>query len=331
MIDCIFTIDYEIFGNGEGSLRELVYEPSQKLKTVLDRAGVKIVWFVEAAELQKIEEAGSDTAITSVKSQIRALYDEGHEIALHLHPQWANATLRDGNWNLDYHEYNLCTLPRDRISEIVSGAVGWLRGVVGDDHFKPFSFRAGNWLFQPTQPAADVLLEHGLRVDSSVFKGGLISSYGLDYRPALRNHGYWRFRDNVAVADSQGALLEIPIHSQMVPFWKMATARRISQQRRARGHGQSTRLSRFRDLVRWSYPRKFDFCRMTSHEMKAIVSGGLARCGAGAYLPLVAIGHSKDSMDFAAIEALLAFLKQRQVGTATLAQAHAKCANAVSA
>jgi len=30
MIDCIFTIDYEIYGNGEGSLRELVYEPTQK-------------------------------------------------------------------------------------------------------------------------------------------------------------------------------------------------------------------------------------------------------------------------------------------------------------
>ena len=28
MIECIFTIDYEIYGNGEGSLQQLVYEPA---------------------------------------------------------------------------------------------------------------------------------------------------------------------------------------------------------------------------------------------------------------------------------------------------------------
>ena len=32
MIECIFTIDYEIYGNGEGSLKELVFEPASVLK-----------------------------------------------------------------------------------------------------------------------------------------------------------------------------------------------------------------------------------------------------------------------------------------------------------
>ena len=34
MIECIFTIDYEIYGNGEGSLKELVYEPAEKLMAI---------------------------------------------------------------------------------------------------------------------------------------------------------------------------------------------------------------------------------------------------------------------------------------------------------
>src|SRR4051812_4633060 len=31
MIECIFTIDYEIYGNGTGSLRDLVLEPAARL------------------------------------------------------------------------------------------------------------------------------------------------------------------------------------------------------------------------------------------------------------------------------------------------------------
>jgi hypothetical protein len=34
MIECIFTIDYEIYGNGEGSLVELLHEPAEKLRTL---------------------------------------------------------------------------------------------------------------------------------------------------------------------------------------------------------------------------------------------------------------------------------------------------------
>ena len=34
MIESIFTIDYEIYGNGEGSLKEHVYEPAEKLMAV---------------------------------------------------------------------------------------------------------------------------------------------------------------------------------------------------------------------------------------------------------------------------------------------------------
>src|SRR5262249_42572650 len=136
-------------------------------------AGVKFVNFVEALEFEQIERSQSDSASGDVRRQIRQLHDAGHEIALHLHPQWANARHRDGSWELDYAEYNLCTLPQERIRQIVDRAITWLRDVLGDSTFSPLSFRAGNWLFQPTKAAAEVLSSFGVKVDSSVFKGGL--------------------------------------------------------------------------------------------------------------------------------------------------------------
>src|ERR1035437_9316274 len=110
MIECIFTIDYEIYGNGEGSLRELVFEPAQNVKRIFEQANVKLVVFVEAAELQKIETVGTDSAIDDIRRQVREFRQAGHEIALHLHPQWFNAYRENGAWVLDYGEYNLCTL-----------------------------------------------------------------------------------------------------------------------------------------------------------------------------------------------------------------------------
>lgn len=172
MLDFIFTIDYEIYGNGTGALQELVYEPARRLKALFQKHDARFVNFVEVAEFERIEAYGTDPAIDLVKKQIQEYYRDGFEIALHLHPQWANAYYEDGRWVLDLSEYNLCKLSRARIAEIVDGSLVYLRRVVGQPRYTPLSFRAGNWLFQPTQIAASVLAERGIRIDSSVFKGG---------------------------------------------------------------------------------------------------------------------------------------------------------------
>jgi len=168
MIECIFTLDYEIYGNGQGSLKELVYEPTQKLLGIFDKAKAKTVVFVEVAELEQIEAFRADSAINDVKYQIQELYRQGHEIALHLHPQWFNGLYHNGNWDLDYSEYNLCTLPRERIFQIVDRSIEYLRWILGATDFTPFSFRAGNWLFQPTGTVVKVLSNQGIKVESSV-------------------------------------------------------------------------------------------------------------------------------------------------------------------
>ncbi len=254
MIECIFTIDYEIYGNGQGSLRELVYEPARRLMAIFEEWDVRFVNFVEVAELQKIEWSNTDEASADVRRQVREMFERGFEIALHLHPQWCNASLQGGKWLLDYSEYNLCRLPRPRIAEIVRDAIGYLGDVVGTVEYRPTSFRAGNWLIQPSGAAAAVLADNGIQIDSSVFKGGLQHSHGLDYRPAQRNGYFWRFQDDVNTDDSQGALLEIPIHTEMVPSWRMLTRKRLGLQQKSQATAQKVngrtgpqRLNRLRD------------------------------------------------------------------------------------
>jgi len=332
MIECIFTIDYEIYGNGTGDLRDLVYEPALRLRDLFQRKGVRFVNFVEPLEFSKIEKAGVDATSAKVREQIRELHQEGHEIALHLHPQWANARWLGDSWLLDYAEYNLCTLPTDRIAAIVDEALAWLRDVVGDSSFSPVSFRAGNWLFQPTSRAAKVLSQRGIHIDSSVFKGGRISAHGLDYRRAIPLGWTWRFQDEVTSPDRKGEFLEIPIHTEMVPSWTLLTPKRVGLQNKARSSRTSNQKrpslwTRVRDHLRFRYPLKFDFCRMTLGEMTTMLNRVLREDERTPDMlkPIVSIGHTKDLVDLTTVEHFLDWLEQKRIQVTTLASAAARC------
>lgn len=331
MIECVFTIDYEIYGNGEGSLHELVHQPAQKLIALFAQRNVRFVAYVEVAELEKIEEAGSDNAIDDVRRQVREMHQRGFEIGLHLHPQWFNARHEAGNWLLDYEEYNLCTLPYARIKRLVSRSIDYLRNLVGAPGFQPFSFRAGNWLLQPSAVAASVLAEQGIRVDSSVFKGGIQHAHHLDYRPAMKNGYYWKFQDDVNVKDGRGTLLEIPIYTRMVPFWRMLTGKRVGLQQKSRVAASKAAVrsnpQRFRDYLRPRYPLKFDFCRMTLTELTSMVERVIHedRKTPATFKPLVSIGHTKDLVDLESVEAFLSYLKAQNIPVSTLEGVYPRC------
>lgn len=329
MIECIFTIDYEIYGNGEGSLRELVYEPAERLMSIFRKRNARFVTFVEVAELEMIEAKGTDPDIDLVKGQIRDFYNEGFELGLHLHPQWYNAEYENGKWLLDYSEYNLCTLPRERIVQIVDRAIAYFREVLGVGDFTPLSFRAGNWLFQPTQAAAKVLTMRGIKVDSSVFKGGLQHQQKLDYRRSNRNGYYWRFTDDVNVSDPQGDLIELPIYTQKALTIKLLTGKRVSSQRKSFSTFQSNRqrLIRLLDFLRFWYPVKLDFCCMGIEELTSVMDRVIKedRKNPTSYKPVVVIGHTKELYDFETVESFLSYLDAKGIRISTFDKAYHKC------
>jgi len=328
MIECIFTVDYEIYGNGRGSLRELVYEPAEKLKAVFRKWNARCVVFVEAAELEAIGAAGTDPAIGLVERQIREFREEGFEIALHVHPQWCQARYEEGHWLLDDDEYNLCLLPADRIDRIIDRAIAYLRKVLGAPGYTPLSFRAGNWLLQPTAAIAKSLAGQGIKIDSSVFKGGRQHLYGLDYRRSLKNGYYWPFSEDVNVPDSRGLLLEMPTFTRMVPAWQMFTAKRLGLRQKGPSPAPQRRqkLVRLRDFARLRHPMKLDFCRLTAAEMIHMFDREIEedRRNPAPFRPLVAIGHTKDLADLETIESSLACLQSHGVPVSTFADAHDK-------
>jgi hypothetical protein len=326
MIECVFTVDYEIYGNGQGSLRDLVYEPTAKLKEIFLKHGARFVVFPDVAELEMIEAHAADPMIGSIKTQLSGLQRDGFELGLHIHPWWYNARRENGTWVLDQTEYNLCTQPKERINEIVDRAVGYLRKLVGTPGFTPLSFRAGHLLFQPTQPLGDVLAEHGIKLDSSVYKGGLWRKHQLDYRRAPKNTYYWKFSNEVTVPDPEGQLLEIPIYTRQAPLWRLLTSKRVGLQH---GVGSAKQMrekfvNRISDFMRFRYPHKLDLGQMNKDEMArmihTIIRENIKR--PSTFRPIVAIIHTKDPIDFDAVDSILDILDKNGIKISTLADVH---------
>jgi hypothetical protein len=323
MVDFILTIDYEVYGNGEGSLRELVFEPTERLKALFRKWKAYFVPFVEVAELEIIESRGTDPATELVRRQVREFYNDGDEIGLHIHPQWYNAHHENGRWRLDYDEYNICALPEERITQIVDRSMAYLRGILGKPDYAPLSFRAGNWLFQPAGTAARVLAERGLKADSSVFKGGLRHEYGLNYRKAEKNDYYWSFTDRAEIPDPEGILLEVPIYTQMEPFWKLLSGKRIEMERKGSSSRTSRqRMNRLLDFLRFRHPLKLDYCRMSVAELRAVLDEILRDDlrNPSTYKPIVAIGHTKELFDLKTMEFFLSYLADRRIGLVTFGE-----------
>ncbi len=240
----------------------------------------------------------------------------------------------DGQWILEFKEYNLAALPIERISLIVKNGIAYLRDVLGEPEFVPFSFRAGNWLLQPSGAVASVLAENGICIDSSVFKGGLQRGLGLDYRPSLANGYYWNFHEDPNVEDPDGVLLEIPVYTTLVPVWQMFTRKRFALQRntnlakqKTNGGKHVSRWKRLLDFARFRYPLKLDFCRMTMKELTTSLEGVIRddEQTPNVFKPLVAIGHTKDLHDFNTIERFLAYLKTKGIAVATFRQVYSRC------
>jgi hypothetical protein len=323
MINCIFTLDYEIYGNGEGSLRELVYDPAERLRALFDKWNCRFVAFVEVGELLAIDTCKTDDSIALVKRQVQDFHKRGYELGLHIHPQWFNARYQSGNWILDDKEYILGEQPRERITEIVARSVEYLRQLLGEPDYSPLSYRAGNWLFQPSQTTAAVLIEHGIKIDSSVFKGGLQREHKLDYRRALKNDYLWKFSNDVQIPDDKGLLIELPIYTRMVRPWKLLTRKRIGLERKAPSALRARGLPLFRllDFLRFRYPIKFDFCRLTIDELTRIIDVEIGKDlkDPSLFRPIVAIGHTKDLVDIETIESLLSYLKKKGISVKTFA------------
>jgi peptidoglycan/xylan/chitin deacetylase (PgdA/CDA1 family) len=253
----LLTLDYEIFfGPRTGSVARCLVEPTQALLDIAARHGARLVFFVDAGYLLRLRaEMARESALRAdhdaMCRQLEALVRAGHEIQLHIHPHWEDATWRDG-WRLEGTRFALHSFAEPEIAGIVRRYAAVLREIAGPDAAR--AYRAGGWVIQPFRKLRAALLDAGVRIDSTVYAGGRsqgeIQPYDFRGTPGRSR---WRFDTDPLVEDPEGPFLEVPIASRRVGpafFWRFALAKKLGGARhRAFGDGRAIPMGRA-DMIR---------------------------------------------------------------------------------
>jgi hypothetical protein len=315
MLNVIFTLDYEIHGNGDGSSYDLMVEPTARLLDLFDECGAKLTIMADVAEILKFREyrdefARDDYHYEAIVAQLKDAIRRGHDVQLHLHCSYFNARYNNGKWEQDWSEYNFAGLTEARISEVLRIGRNFLEEQLRsvDPDYRCYAFRAANWAVSPSRNVVRALVSNGFEIDTSVFKHGRREGLvRFDYSNAPSNIVPWRADENdICQENPESALLEVPIYCERRSIGAFISANRIYRVLSSRSHRikndqpnqqpVAKRAGLFEKAMSLLRPQawKADFNQCTGNQL----IGALQRAASkddrgGADIPFVLIGHSK--------------------------------------
>ena len=320
----LWTLDYEIHGNGDGNPMELMVEPTYRLMNLLEKYHQRLTIMADIAEIlcfkRYLAETGHDDYhVAEIEAQLCEAIKRGHDVQLHVHSSYFKAVQKNGAFDQCIVEYNMAALPIERIDEMVAQCVTYLQTLLKPikKDYRVWLFRAANWSMMPTENLYNVLVKHGITHDTSVYKGGCQGgNVCYDYREAYDNlFAYPASVKNINERDEKGALIELPIYTEMRPFWDFVTPMRVFRMIRAKFHkhkhsaanearatnissGDNRKLS-LKSFFRLS-PLKMDFNQVNSRGLKRMMKNAMKRAEDAMIdnLDVVLIGHSKTFVPY---------------------------------
>lgn len=244
-LNLIFTLDYEIHGNGDGSPYDLMIEPTYRLLDLLEKYNTKLTIMADVAEIlcfkEYYEKNGTDLfAYERIVIQLQDAIKRGHDVQLHIHSSYFKAHFDGKSWAQYWAEYNMASLQYERIHEMIKVSKCFLEDILKPikSDYSCFAFRAANWSMMPTPNIYKALVENGILLDTSVYKGGRQKeNVDYDYSTAYSHlYSYRASESDINKPDENGLLTEFPIYTEMRYFWSFLTPVRLFRMIRARFH-----------------------------------------------------------------------------------------------
>lgn len=316
-----FTLDYEIHGNGDGNPIDLMVEPTYRLMDMLEQYNQRLTIMADVAEIlcfkRYWQQTGKDDFhVQEVEQQLCDAIRRGHDVQLHIHSSYFKAVWNGEHFDQCIEEYNMAALSYERITEMVSQSMKYLEDLLQpmQSDYKVWLFRAANWSMMPTPTLYQVLVEHGITHDTSVYKGGCQGgNVCYDYRYAYDNLLTYRASSkDINLQDPAGDLWEMPIYTEMRPFWDFISPIRIFRMVRAKFHKHkhqsqpqsATDKNDNRKLSLRSFfvksPLKMDFNQVNGKGLIRMMKSIMRRAKREQIenLDIVLIGHSKTFVPY---------------------------------
>ena len=224
MLNIMLHDDWEINGDGTGDPIKLMFDPARHILDICDRHGVKYTFFAEIGQQLHMLDAPPGTwqkHADTWESVLKEAIQRGHDVQLHLHPQWINAKLQNGKWKLDFSKWNTGAVSGELLDEWIGKGKTYLENLFNgiDNTYRVRSFRAGGWMCQPSMKLYKALRNNGIRSDASVLKGRYVryedGSY-VDYRNAVSRYNSWEVDpENFALQKKGSGVWELPVFTEI--------------------------------------------------------------------------------------------------------------------
>jgi hypothetical protein len=172
-----FVDDWELRGNGAGDPRRLQFQPMRELVHIFNRYDVRGSFNAEV--MQQLTFRKFEAEFPELKrladewdEAVLETYKQGHDVQLHIHPQWRDAVYEEGRWRLG-SDWNILNHEPEKAFEMLRAGRDYLENLLRavDPAYRCVSFRSGAWCIAPSKHILKQLVELGIRVDISIVGG----------------------------------------------------------------------------------------------------------------------------------------------------------------
>ena len=293
--DAVITFDYEVYlGRKTGTAENCVLKPTDKILEILKERNAKAIFFVDATWLLFIREH-FPADFNKVAYQLKEIEKDGSFVGLHLHPQWLDAVVKDGNIEFtSLRHYKLHSLDTDAINDLFRRGISLLEETINR---KITCFRAGGWCIEPFETLKDAFINAGLKYDFSVVPGLVLAEgkdYDIDFSGAPQLPAY-RFLASPMKPDPAGIFTEIPLSTYHNNALLRLANKLLLKARRDKPFGDGSG-GKERSVTEKLYQRLgFSTEKLSIDKTDRILFRYLLRSKTGNSGPLVVVSHPKMS------------------------------------
>ena len=333
-IHLALTHDWELRGDGTGDIEEIQFAPLRKLLEIYAKFNAHTTilpdvmqqmafrsWQNKHRDLKSLADSWDEHA--------RDAFRQGHDIQLHLHPQWRNAEYVNGVWQLG-GDWSILNYDRETAHAMLAEGKQYLESLLRpiDADYQCIAFRAGALAAAPSVHLFKSLADLGIQLDVSIAGGLFVNNHNLelDYRACEETFRpfYPMMEDARRVSNKTEPVVCVPLNHfygsrrevtrqnislarQRIGQSTLAERPKSEQTTGVRGSNRSRIALAFEKVLVPAVKRKHfvsDTGRLNYPLMREMLASIQQRAQASGLtqVPVVLTNHPKDLRDLPAIE-----------------------------
>ncbi|MFN2576166.1 MAG: hypothetical protein ABR607_00585 [Pyrinomonadaceae bacterium] len=176
-IHLAFVDDWELSGDGSGDPRDLQFQPMRELVRIFNAHGVRGSFNAEVMQQLTFRRVGRGNREVNAladdwEQNVLGTFQAGHDIQLHIHPQWNDARYENGRWQL-HGDWSILKYSADEARLMIGQGKEYLESLLRtvDPNYRCVSFRSGSWCIAPSSHILNTLVDFGIVFDMSIVGG----------------------------------------------------------------------------------------------------------------------------------------------------------------